>query len=135
MIETPSEILAHHCTKEAADSFVAWRKMIKRPLTERASLMIARTLIEIKAKGGDPDEALDLAQVRGWRGLETAWYFQQRPQAVAASPATDKLATWAENIRSGKDYLCRSIPATAAREMVARGMVTTAQCRQSGVAI
>ncbi len=135
MIETPSEILAHHASKEASDSFVAWRKMIKKPLTERAALCIAKALMDIKAKGGDPDDALDLAQVRGWRGIEVDWYFSQRPLPSKTSPSTDKLATWAEAIRSGKDYLCRSIPSTAARELVQMGAVTQEQCKRVSVTL
>jgi uncharacterized protein YdaU (DUF1376 family) len=46
-----------------------------------------------------------------------------------------KLTTWADNIRTGREYMCRSIPATAARELVHRGMVTLDQCKRAGVSI
>ena len=58
MIETPAEILSHHATKEAADSFVAWRKRTKKPLTETAALRIAKTLAAINAAGGDARDCL-----------------------------------------------------------------------------
>jgi hypothetical protein len=45
------------------------------------------------------------------------------------------MMVWAEAIRSGKDYLCRSIPSTAARELVQAGAVTHDQCKRVGVAI
>jgi uncharacterized protein YdaU (DUF1376 family) len=51
----------------------------------------------------------------------------------AAQSEDDKMAYRAECIRSGKDYLCRNISATAARELVAQGRVTEDQCKQAGV--
>ncbi len=45
----------------------------------------------------------------------------------------DRLMTWADSIRTGKDFLCRNIPSTAAREMVQRGLVTQDQCKRVGV--
>ena len=78
MIETPKEILAHHASTGAVDGFLDWRKIIKKPLTERAALLIAKTLREITSQGGDADEALDLAQEHGWRTIKTAWYWMQK---------------------------------------------------------
>jgi hypothetical protein len=77
MIETPAEILCHHATKEAADSFCAWRKRIKKPLTETAAIRIAKTLAAITAAGGDASDALGMAEERGWTGIKTEWYFGQ----------------------------------------------------------
>jgi hypothetical protein len=75
MIETPAEILAHHATREACDSFAAWRKRIRKPLTDRAALMIAKTLSAINAAGGNATEALDLAQEHGWQTIKPDWYW------------------------------------------------------------
>ena len=47
----------------------------------------------------------------------------------------DKLTAWANAIMTGKDYLCRAIPASAARELVFQGKVTQDQCKQAGVAL
>lgn len=136
MIETPAEILAHHCTKEAADSFIAWRKRTKKPLTETAACRIAKTLMVIKAQGGDPSDALGLAEERGWQTITADWYFKQVKSESITLPqqgVTDRLATWADAIRSGKDFLCRNIPSTAARELVRAGAVTPEQCRKVSV--
>jgi hypothetical protein len=78
MIETPEEILSHHADSAACDSFIAWRKRIKKPLTERAALMIAKTLSAINAGGGDATEALDLAQEHGWQTIKPEWYWRQK---------------------------------------------------------
>jgi hypothetical protein len=75
VIETPAEILSHHADAEAADSFIAWRKKIRKPLTERAALMIAKTLAAINAAGGDATEALDMAQEHGWMTIKPDWYW------------------------------------------------------------
>jgi hypothetical protein len=139
VIETPAEILAHHATTEAAASFVAWRKKAKRPLTETAALRIAKTLAAIVAAGGDASDALGMAEERGWQTIRPDWYFKAMKEEAAAmpkpSPPSDKLTTWADNIRTGREYMCRSIPATAARELVHRGMVTLDQCKRAGVSI
>ncbi len=139
MIETPAEILAHHCTTEAAASFITWRKKAKRPLTETAALRIAKTLAAINAAGGDASDALGMAEERGWQTIRPDWYFKAVREEAAAlpkpAPATDRLSAWADSIRTGKEYLCRSIPATAARELVQRGIVTQDQCRRAGVAL
>ena len=78
MIDTPTDILAHHADRDASDSFTAWRKRIRKPLTERAALMIAKTLASINAAGGDATEALDMAQEHGWQTIKSDWYWRQK---------------------------------------------------------
>lgn len=136
MIETPAEILAHHASKEAADSFVAWRKRVKKPLTETAALRISKTLAAIRAAGGDPSDALAMAEEHGWQTIKAEWYFKQVKAEGGTLPqkvVPDRLSLWADAIRSGRDYMCRSIPATAAWELVQRGVVTQEQCKRVGV--
>lgn len=48
-------------------------------------------------------------------------------------PRAHRLSKAAENIRSGKRFLCTQIPATMARECMAQGLVTEDQCRKVGV--
>ena len=74
-LETPAEILSHAASNDAASSFVAWRKKLRKPLTERAALSIAKTLAAINAAGGDATEALDLAQEHGWQTIKADWYW------------------------------------------------------------
>ena len=78
MIETPSDILSHHASHEAVDSFIAWRKKIRKPLTERAAVMIAATLRKINDDNGDATEALDMAQEHGWQTIKPDWYWRQK---------------------------------------------------------
>lgn len=135
MIETPAQILSHAADPEAAESFVAWRKKIKKPLTERAAAMLLKTLAEIKAAGGDPSEALDLAQLRGWTAIQVDWYFKACPPAAQVqASAVAGLDVLADRIKSGKPYLCRNISATTARAMIHMGLVTQDQCRAAQVA-
>ncbi|MGL6211900.1 MAG: hypothetical protein ACRC14_18910 [Paracoccaceae bacterium] len=139
MIETPAEILTHYATKEASESFIAWRKARKCPLTETGALRLAKTLAVIAAQGGDPSDALGMAEEHGWQTIKAEWYFKQVKAEGGAPPvprkAPDRLAVWADCVRSGKDYLCRNIPSTAAREMVERGLVTPSQCLAAGVVL
>ena len=139
MIETPAEILAHITSPESASSFAAWRKRVRKPLTEAAALRILKTLAAIQAAGGDPDDALAMAEEHGWQTIKAEWYFKMLKQELSPTlpqpKKDDRLTIWAEAIRSGKDYLCRNIPSTGARELVQQGIVTHDQCRRAGVAL
>ena len=102
MIETPAEILSHAADSEAASSFVAWRKKLRKPLTERAALSIAKTLAAINAAGGDATEALDLAQEHGWQTIKPDWYWNikngnrnNQASRNSATNAGDKQITFA----------------------------------------
>jgi len=81
VIEAPHEILAHFATGAAALSFVAWRKRIKKPLTETAALRLAKTLDEINRAGGDASDALGMAEEHGWQTIKAEWYFGKRTGA------------------------------------------------------
>tara|TARA_R110000803_G_scaffold208238_1_gene276777 strand:- start:285 stop:674 length:390 start_codon:yes stop_codon:yes gene_type:complete len=80
MIETPLEILQHEASTDAAEGFIEWRKLIKKPLTARAAAMVGKTLREITGNGGDADEALDLAAERGWQTVKASWYWNDKAQ-------------------------------------------------------
>ena len=84
MIETPAEILAHHASKRAADSFCAWRKAARKPLTETAALRIAATLMAINRAGGNADDALGMAEEHGWQTIKAEWYFGQLAREARA---------------------------------------------------
>lgn len=66
---------------EAVRSYLEFRKTTKaKGTTERAAGMIAKQLVAIAHRGGDPDEALDMAQLQGWQGLDADWYFNKKGQ-------------------------------------------------------
>ena len=66
---------------DAVLSYLKYRKTTKaKGTTERAAALIAKQLIAIAQRGGDPDEALDMAQVQGWQGLKADWYFNAKGQ-------------------------------------------------------
>jgi hypothetical protein len=104
MIESPNEILAHHATAAASASFVAWRKRIKKPLSETAAIRIAKTLAAINAAGGDASDALGMAEERGWQSIKEEWYFGKRNSNKGGNPGTnanaDTIANAARAIRS-----------------------------------
>lgn len=102
MIETPAEIIAHHCDRIAADSFTAWRKKIKKPLTETAAIRIAKTLAAINAAGGDASDALGMAEELGWQSIKMEWYFGQRNRAAVSgtNAASIEIANAASFARS-----------------------------------
>jgi hypothetical protein len=81
MLETPAQILEHDASTDAVRSFIAWRKATKKPLTERAAILVSKSLREITGSGGDADEALDLAQEHGWQTIKPHWYWKIKNDA------------------------------------------------------
>jgi hypothetical protein len=76
---TPTDILSQYADKEAVESFIAYRKKHRRAsLTDRGARMLAKTLAEISSQGGDPTEALDIAQEMGWQSIKTEWYWRAK---------------------------------------------------------
>lgn len=68
------------------DGFVAMRKKIRAPLTERAIELIVGEVTEFRAAGDSPGAVLDQSTKKGWRGV-----FRLKPDAPAglfgANPA------------------------------------------------
>lgn len=76
---TPSDILSQYADIEAVNSFLAYRKKHKRAaLTDRGARMLAKSLAEINAQGGDATEALDIAQEMGWQSIKPEWYWRNK---------------------------------------------------------
>ncbi len=83
LFDTPKTILCQHASPDAVESFLAYRKKHKRAaLTDRGAKMIAKTLAEIAARGGDATEALDMAQEHGWQTIKADWYFRSKGQGA-----------------------------------------------------
>jgi hypothetical protein len=84
VINEASEIfdcLAMWASEAAVNSFIEYRKKSKsKGLTLTAAKRLASTLQEIFNAGENPDDALGLAEERGWQTVKADWYFQsQRP--------------------------------------------------------
>lgn len=75
VIVKPLDLLRDWATDEAVDSFSAYRKRIKKPITLTAAKRQASQLHEIFNSGGDPSDALGMAEERGWQSVQAAWYF------------------------------------------------------------
>jgi hypothetical protein len=61
--------------EEAAESFINYRKSIKKPLTETAAKRLSEKLRFIFVGGGEPKDALAMAEEKGWQSIEPDWYF------------------------------------------------------------
>lgn len=89
---TPEAILCEVASSEAVTSFIAYRRKTKgKALTLTASKRLAAHLRAIFAGGGNTDEALGMAEERGWMTVEPQWYFKSRN----ASDGTGNRATGA----------------------------------------
>ncbi|MFN7002204.1 MAG: helix-turn-helix domain-containing protein [Roseinatronobacter sp.] len=73
----PADILSEVSSPQAARSFVVFRSKIKKPLTETAARRIAKDLTKITSQGGDADDALGMAEERGWQAIKPDWYFKE----------------------------------------------------------
>lgn len=99
MIETPADILSHYADREAVDSFIAYRRRHKRAaLSERGAVMIAKSLRQINAEGGDATEALDMAQEMGWQTVRPEWYWRVRNGNGNCSPGHSRANTGIDQI-------------------------------------
>tara|TARA_R100001509_G_scaffold157813_1_gene122318 strand:- start:40 stop:801 length:762 start_codon:yes stop_codon:yes gene_type:complete len=59
----------------AAESFIKYRKQIKKPLTVTAAQRLANKLRLIFIADGSPEDALATAEEKGWQSIEPDWYF------------------------------------------------------------
>jgi hypothetical protein len=76
---SPASILEQYAEQDAVESFIAYRKKHRRAaLTDRGARMLAKTLAEISSQGGDPTEALDIAQEMGWQSIKPEWYWRAK---------------------------------------------------------
>ncbi len=60
---------------DAAESFINYRKQIKKPLTETGAKRLSEKLRFIFVGGGEPKDALEMAEEKGWQSIEPDWYF------------------------------------------------------------
>lgn len=66
-------------SEPAAKSFIAYRKKTKgKALTLTAAKRLANNLKTIFNAGGDTDDALGMAEERGWSSVEADWYFKAK---------------------------------------------------------
>jgi hypothetical protein len=72
-------VLTEWASTEAASSFIAYRKKHKaRALSLTAAKRTSRHLKAIFNNGGDADDALGMAEERGWATVEADWYFKAK---------------------------------------------------------
>lgn len=65
---------------EAVDSYISYRRGKKLSVSDRVCSAIINQLIEIQSNGGDPGEALTMAEMHGWQGIKASWYFNKKGQ-------------------------------------------------------
>jgi hypothetical protein len=73
--DAASEVLVQWASPQAVASFLAYRKQRSKPLTATAAARLANNLRDIFNAGGSPDDALGLAEERGWQTVTREWYF------------------------------------------------------------
>jgi len=62
----------------AVRSFIEYRRKMRKPLTETAAMRQAEQLKKIFQAGGDTDDALGMAEEKGWRSVQADWYFNAK---------------------------------------------------------
>ena len=96
---TPKECLRTVLDEEHVTGILDHRKAIRKPLTERAAMLLAKEL----QKTGDPNAAADEILLRGWRGFKADW--MQRSSMRSTQPQMTNLdrleQDLAERIRNG----------------------------------
>jgi hypothetical protein len=70
------DVLCQWASEEAVRSFIAYRRKQRgKALTLTAAKRFAINLKEIFNNGGNTDDALGLAEERGWQSIKPEWYF------------------------------------------------------------
>lgn len=64
-VNKPSDVLARVIGEELAEAFIAHRKSIKKPMTEKAAELMAKKLRSFS----DPRAAVEEAIMNGWQGV------------------------------------------------------------------
>lgn len=77
---TPQAILEAVASKNAVTSFLAYRKRRRAPVTETAAKRLASSLRAIAQSGGDPDDALGMAEERNWQTVKPDWYAREKQE-------------------------------------------------------
>jgi hypothetical protein len=94
------EALEEVATPAAVTSFLAYRRKSKAgALTPTGARRLAASLREIFDAGGDTDDALAMAEERGWRSIKPDWYFKEAGNG--------------QSHRTGQDTALRAIAAAA----------------------
>ncbi len=70
--------LAAWASPAAVASFIAYRRKAKGGFTLTAAKRLAENLKAIFNGGGDPDDALGMAEERGWQTIKPEWYFREK---------------------------------------------------------
>ena len=73
------EILCQFVDRPVAESFYGYRsKSRHKALTETGATRLCKQLAAIKAAGGDCEDAVGMAEERGWATVELEWYQKSR---------------------------------------------------------
>jgi biotin operon repressor len=73
--------LSEWASTSAVRSFVAYRRKQKgKALSLTAAKRQATQLKAIFDAGGDPDDALGMAEERGWQSVQASWYFKAKAE-------------------------------------------------------
>jgi uncharacterized protein YdaU (DUF1376 family) len=105
--QTPLEILCgvDGVKPAAAKSFIAYRRRHKsKELTETAANRLAKHLWEIFNSGGDPTDALGMAEERGWASVQTNWYFNSKGSQNGTSGNANSGNNYGNNRGSGPHH-------------------------------
>jgi uncharacterized protein YdaU (DUF1376 family) len=82
------EALVAVASPEAVQSFIAYRNRMKKKLTPIAASRQAKQLSIIVQAGHDADDALGMAEERGWQSVQADWYLNAKPAVgTKANPA------------------------------------------------
>lgn len=76
-----ARVLCQWASPDAVASFIAYRKKQKgKALSLTAARRLSGHLEKIFQQGGDTDDALGMAEEKGWQSVEPSWYFKAKDQ-------------------------------------------------------
>ena len=104
--------------QEAVASFIAYRRKSKgKALTLTASKRLAENLKAIFQAGGNPDDALGMAEERGWLTIEPDWYFNAKGKHHGNRPSPTDNPTLRAIARAAGAFVTSPVDWPASRSL------------------
>jgi len=95
--------LCKWASRDAARSFIDYRRKLRKPLTLTAAKRQADQLCQIFQAGCDVDDALGLAEEKGWQSIKADWYFKAKEQDNARQSINGSRNRTSQGHQNGPD--------------------------------
>jgi uncharacterized protein YdaU (DUF1376 family) len=98
---TPFDVLSEVLPEDLARDFIAHRKSLRKPMTDRAAAGVVKSLREVAAAGHCPSQAIETAIERGWLTAKLEWISRTTADRKTGGTDNDRLGNVLTRMRAG----------------------------------